>query len=381
MDLGNVEAAILDIREGRMVIVVDEEDRENEGDLTMAAEKVTPEAINFMATCGKGLICMPMMPERLDELGVPLMVSDNESAHETAFCVSIEARHNVSTGISAADRATTILTAANPETRAKDLIKPGHVFPLRSRRGGVLKRAGQTEASVDLARLAELSPAGVICEVMNEDGTMARLSDLKKFSQKHNIRIISVVDLIKFRLRTERFVKCIHQSTFDSDFGNFKLHVFENEIDGELHLAFVKGDIRGKEPVLVRVQKEALLGDVFLDSREISGRELRSSLRIIQEAGRGVFVYLRLKEEQKRFLQSIQSQTSNNPRNIDSDDFRNYGIGAQILTGLGLQKIKILTNHPKKMVGVDGFGLVITDQLSVETYESSVNLEAKPELV
>ena len=381
MDLGNVEAAILDIREGRMVIVVDEEDRENEGDLTMAAEKVTPEAINFMATCGKGLICMPMMPERLDELGVPLMVSDNESAHETAFCVSIEARHNVSTGISAADRATTILTAANPETRAKDLIKPGHVFPLRSRRGGVLKRAGQTEASVDLARLAELSPAGVICEVMNEDGTMARLSDLKKFSQKHNIRIISVVDLIKFRLRTERFVKCIHQSTFDSDFGNFKLHVFENEIDGELHLAFVKGDIRGKEPVLVRVQKEALLGDVFLDSREISGRELRSSLRIIQEAGRGVFVYLRLKEEQKRFLQSIQSQTSNNPRNIDSDDFRNYGIGAQILTGLGLQKIKILTNHPKKMVGVDGFGLVITDQLSVETYEYSVNLEAKPELV
>ena len=216
---------------------------------------------------------------------------------------------------------------------------------------------------------------------MNEDGTMARLSDLKKFSQKHNIRIISVVDLIKFRLRTERFVKCIHQSTFDSDFGNFKLHVFENEIDGELHLAFVKGDIRGKEPVLVRVQKEALLGDVFLDSREISGRELRSSLRIIQEAGRGVFVYLRLKEEQKRFLQSIQSQTSNNPRNIDSDDFRNYGIGAQILTGLGLQKIKILTNHPKKMVGVDGFGLVITDQLSIGTYESTVNLEAKPELV
>ena len=381
MDLGNVEAAILDIQKGRMVIVVDEEDRENEGDLTMAAEKVTPEAINFMATCGRGLICMPMIPERLDELGVPLMVSDNESAHETAFCVSIEARHNVSTGISAADRATTILTAANSETRAKDLIKPGHVFPLRSRRGGVLKRAGQTEASVDLARLAGLSPAGVICEVMNEDGTMARLDDLKRFSQEHNIRIISVVDLIKFRLRTERFVKCIHQSTFDSDFGNFRLHVFKNEIDGELHLAFVKGDILGKKPVLVRVQKEELLGDVFLDSRAISGRELRDSLRIIQEAGRGVFVYLRFKGEQERFLQDVQSQTSSSSRNIDSDDFRDYGIGAQILTGLGLHKIKILTNHPKKMVGLDGFDLIVAEQLPIGTREPAVNLEAKSELV
>lgn len=369
MSLHRVEDAVEDIRNGRMVIVVDEEDRENEGDLTLAAAKVTPEAINFMAKYGRGLICMPLTPERLDELKIPLMVAENQSTYETAFCVSVEARHNVSTGISAADRAMTILTAIHPRTAAEDLVRPGHVFPLRARRGGVLKRAGQTEAAVDLARIAGLYPAGVICEVMNDDGTMARLPQLKEFSQKHDIKIISIADLIKFRLKTEKFVKRVDQLPFQSDFGEFELIVFENELDGDLHLALVKGDLHSKEPVRVRVQTANVLGDVFLNLRTHEGRELRRSLEIIQEAGRGVLVYLCFDRKSQRLLQEVHRYRSGEKQQEPPhpENFRDYGIGAQILADLGLHEIVLLTNHPKKIVGLEGFGLTVVDQLPIET--------------
>lgn len=374
MSLDRVEDAIEDFRDGKMVIVVDEEDRENEGDLTIAAEKVTPEVINFMATYGRGLICMPMTGERLRELNIPLMVSKNESTHETAFCVSIEARRNVSTGISAADRAITIQTAVDPKTKPEDLIRPGHIFPLRARRGGVLKRAGQTEAAVDLARIAGLSPAGVICEIMNDDGTMARLPDLKEFGKKHGIRIISVVDLIHFRLKTEQFVRQTQKMPFESEFGQFELLLFENELEGDVHLVLVKGDLSGDEPVLVRVQKESVLGDVFLTLKSDQGRELRSSLEMIQREGRGVLVYLRLRGEERVLLKEVeQHQVESQEEDLDQQhpvDFRDYGIGAQILASLGLHKIRLLTNHPKKMVGLEGFELDVVEQIPIAIKES-----------
>lgn len=374
MSLDRVEEAVQDIQDGKMVIVVDEEDRENEGDLTMAAEKATPEDINFMAKYGRGLICMPMTAERLDELQIPLMVSDNQSVHGTAFCVSIEARHNVSTGISAADRAMTILTAVNSRTQAEDLTRPGHVFPLRARQGGVLKRAGQTEAAVDLSRIAGLSPAGVICEVMNEDGTMARLPELIEFREKHNIRIISVVDLIKFRLMTERFVKLVERMHFSSELGDFDLHLFQNKLEGDLHLAFVKGNINGREPVLVRVQKESVLNDVFLGVGGERGSELRTSLRMIEQAGRGVLVYLRFQGQDQLLLEKFQRHSEEDTNVRHPVDFRDYGIGAQILVGLGLHEIKLLTNHPKKMVGLEGFDLNVVEQIPIEAEQSVANL-------
>ena len=368
MSLDRIDDAIDDIREGRMVIVVDEEDRENEGDLTMAAEKVTPEAINFMAKNGRGLICMPTVAERLDELQIPLMVSDNQSTYETAFCVSIEARHHVSTGISAADRAMTVLTAIHPNTRPHDLVKPGHVFPLRARRGGVLKRAGQTEAAVDLSRIAGLYPAGVICEVMNDDGTMARLPDLQEFSKRHGIKIISIAELIKFRLKTEKFVKRIDQIPFECEFGQFELTIFENELDGDLHVALVKGDLSGEAPVLVRVQSAAVLGDTFLSLKNSEGRELRRSLEIIQEEGRGVLVYLRFDDKGKKLFQEVRhykgEEAYEEPHRMES--FRDYGIGAQILADFGLHEIQLLTNHPKKIIGLEGFGLTVVEQLPIE---------------
>ena len=374
MSLDRVEEAVQDIQDGKMVIVVDEEDRENEGDLTMAAEKATPEDINFMAKYGRGLICLPMTAERLDELKIPLMVSDNQSVHGTAFCVSIEARHNVSTGISAADRAMTILTAVNSRTQAEDLTRPGHVFPLRARQGGVLKRAGQTEAAVDLSRIAGLSPAGVICEVMNEDGTMARLPELIEFREKHNIRIISVVDLIKFRLMTERFVKLVERMHFSSELGDFDLHLFQNKLEGDLHLAFVKGNINGREPVLVRVQKESVLNDVFLGVGGERGSELRTSLRMIEQAGRGVLVYLRFQGQDRLLLEKFQRHSEEDTNVRHPVDFRDYGIGAQILVGLGLHEIKLLTNHPKKMVGLEGFDLNVVEQIPIEAEQSVANL-------
>ncbi|MEE2822665.1 MAG: 3,4-dihydroxy-2-butanone-4-phosphate synthase [Acidobacteriota bacterium] len=376
MALNTIEEAIEDFRDGKMVIVIDEEDRENEGDLTMAAEKVTPEAINFMAKYGRGLICLPMMPERLQELNIPLMVSENESMHGTAFCVSIEARHNVSTGISAADRAITIQTAVDVNTRPDDLIRPGHIFPLRARRGGVLKRAGQTEAAVDMARISGLLPAGVICEIMNDDGTMARLSELKEFRDKHDIKIISVVDLINFRLKTEKFIKRVSSFPFHSEFGEFKLILFENKSEEDLHLALVKGDVSGEGPVLVRVQKESVIDDVFLPTGSSVGRELRYSLEMIEKAGSGVFVYLRIKGHDTNLLQGIQQDAISNQDSPLSasqqfSDFRDYGIGAQILADLGLHNIRLLTNHPKKMVGLEGFGLNIVEQIPIGVGKSA----------
>ena len=376
MSLDRIEDAIEDIAEGKIVIVVDEEDRENEGDLTMAAEKVTPEAINFMATHGRGLICMPMTEERLDEIQVPLMVVDNRSVHGTAFCISIEARHNVSTGISAADRATTILAAIDSRTKPEDLIQPGHIFPLRARPGGVLERAGQTEAAVDLARIAGLDPSGVICEIMNEDGTMARLPDLTRFAAKHNVRVISVVDLIRFRLRTERFVRRIESVSFESEFGDFQLHLFESDLDGNQHLALVKGDLEGDEPPLVRVHTESVLSDVFLTPAEDTGRELRRSLEIIDEEGRGVLVYLRLKEKEARLLDEVrrhQKKAKGKHTSVQAVSFKDYGIGCQILANLGLNQIRVLTNHPKKIVGLEGFGLNIAEQIPIDLKPSVVD--------
>ena len=378
MSLARIEDAIKDVRNGRMVIVVDEEDRENEGDLTLAAEKVTPEAINFMAKHGRGLICMPAQPERLDELQIPMMVADNQSTYETAFCVSIEARHNVSTGISAADRAMTILTAINLKTSPQDLVKPGHVFPLRARRGGVLKRAGQTEAAVDLAHISGLYPAGVICEVMNDDGTMARLPELLEFSKRHGVKIVSIADLIKFRLKTEKFVKRIDQLPFECEFGGFELMIFENQLDGDLHVALLKGDIGGDDPVLVRVQNGSVLGDIFLSLKSDEGRELRRSLEMIQEEGRGVLVYLRFDGKRKKLLQEVSRYKEKDAyRDFrPTENFRDYGIGAQILADLGLHKIRLLTNHPKKIVSVEGFALTVIEQIPIEIFPTADRLLA-----
>lgn len=367
MCLDNVEAAIEDVQLGRMVIVVDEEDRENEGDLTIAAEKVTPEVINFMATHGRGLICMPMTGERLDELRIPQMVADNQSLHGTAFCVSIEARRNVSTGISAADRAETILTAIHPDTKPDDLIRPGHIFPLRAKTGGVLERAGQTEAAVDLARMAELTPAGVICEIMNPDGTMARMTDLSKFSEEHGIRIISVIDLIKYRLKTERFIKRLEILPFECEFGIFMLYLYESQLDGTRHLAFVKGDIKNGDPVLLRVQVESVLSDVFGSTQSDSGREVQKCLRMIEREGRGVLVYLRLKNPEQSLLREVLEHKGEVQRRTDYASFKDVGIGGQIVSDLALHDVRVLTNHPKKMAGLEGFDINVVEQLAIDS--------------
>jgi len=368
----NVEAAIKDIQDGRMVIVIDEEDRENEGDLTMAAEKVTPGAINFMATYGRGLICLPMTSRRLDELRIPQMVADNESVHGTAFCVSIEAKRNVSTGISAADRAMTILTAIHPATKPEDLIRPGHIFPLRARPGGVLERAGQTEASVDLARMAGLAPAGVICEIMNEDGTMARLNDLQKFAAEHDMRIVSVVDLIKYRLNTERFIRRLEILPFESEYGTYDLYVYESQLDRSKHLAFVKGDLDPDTPVIVRVHTESILWDVFRSTRQDRGMELRNSLKIIEQEGRGVLIYLRLNEKEKRLIREVEAHKNLNRHEPDHANFKDFGIGAQIIADLGIHDIRLLTNHPKRLYGLEGFGINIVEQIPISVKETQL---------
>jgi 3,4-dihydroxy 2-butanone 4-phosphate synthase/GTP cyclohydrolase II len=370
-----IETAIREIRRGKMVIVVDEEDRENEGDLTVAAEMVTPEIINFMATYGRGLICMPMTGERLDQLQIPQMVRDNQSLHGTAFCVSIEGRGNVSTGISAADRAETVLTAINPDTRPSDLIRPGHIFPLRARAGGVLERAGQTEAAVDLARLAGLAPAGVICEIMNPDGTMARMEDLIKFSEEHDICILSVVDLIKYRLRTERFIKRLEALPFECEYGSFQLYLYESHLDGSRHLAFVKGDISNGEPALLRVQVEEVLADVFRSTQSNGGAELHNCLRMIEKEGRGVLVYLRLKDPEQRLLREVQEHKGEVIRRTEYTSFKDIGIGGQIVSDLGLHDVRVLTNHPKKMPGLEGFDINVVEQLAIEPAEAATSDE------
>lgn len=367
MCLDKIEEAIKDVQKGKMVIVVDEEDRENEGDLTIPAEMVTADVINFMATHGRGLICMPMTGERLDALKIPQMVADNQSLHGTAFCVSIEARRNVSTGISAADRAETILTAINPATRPDDLIRPGHIFPLRAKSGGVLERAGQTEAAVDLARMAGLAPAGVICEIMNPDGTMARMADLVKFSEEHEIRIISVVDLIKYRLKTERFIKRLEVVPFECELGEFDLFLYESQLDETRHLAFVKGDIDAGDPVLLRVQVESVLSDVFMGNKFGPVREVQNCLRMIEREGRGVLVYLRLRNPEQSLLREVLEHKGEVRRQTEYSSFKDVGIGGQIVSDLGLHDVRVLTNHPKKWSGLEGFDINVVEQMAIES--------------
>ncbi len=375
-----IDAALEDIRAGKMVIVVDDEDRENEGDLTIAAEKVTPEAINFMARFGRGLICLPMTSERLDQLQVPLMVADNTASYGTAFCVSIEAKAGVSTGISAADRAQTIRAAIDPRTGPSDLARPGHMFPLRAAEGGVLRRAGQTEAAVDLARISGLYPAGVICEVMNEDGTMARLRELRAFAAEQGIRVVSIADLISYRLQTERFVRRVASPVLPTRHGDFRIYAYENELDGKEHVAMVMGEVADDQPSLVRVHSECLTGDVFGSQRCDCGDQLNQALARIAEEGRGVLVYLRqegrgigLHNKLRAYeLQDDGADTveANEALGFKPDQ-RDYGIGAQILTDLGVKKLRVMTNNPRKFVGLSGYGLEITGRLPIEVPPAS----------
>jgi 3,4-dihydroxy 2-butanone 4-phosphate synthase/GTP cyclohydrolase II len=370
-----IQDAVAAIREGRMIIVVDDEDRENEGDLTIAAEKVTPEAINFMATHGRGLICMPMTQQRLDELDLPLMVTQNTTTFDTAFCVSIEAKGVTSTGISAADRAATVLAAIDANTRPADLARPGHMFPLRARDGGVLVRAGQTEAAVDLARIAGLYPAGVICEIMNPDGTMARVPELTKFARKHRLLMITVADLIQYRMQTEGLVRRVAAAALPTDHGEFRVIAYESLIDRETHVALVKGEIGNGEDVMVRVHSRCLTGDVFHSSRCDCGPQLQSAMDRIAAEGRGVLLYLnqegrgiglsnkiRAYELQEQGFDTVEA----NERLGFKPDQRDYGIGVQILRDLGVRSMRLLSNNPRKLVGLEGYGLSVSEWIPLE---------------
>jgi 3,4-dihydroxy 2-butanone 4-phosphate synthase / GTP cyclohydrolase II len=368
MPFASIEDAAADIRDGRMIIIVDDEDRENEGDLVCAAEKITPEIINFMATHARGLICMPLTEERCDELHLTMQVADNTSFLGTAFTVSIEARKGVTTGISAADRATTILTAVDPKTRPQDLARPGHVFPLRARTGGVLVRPGQTEASVDMARIAVLYPAGVICEIMNPDGTMARLPELEEFARRHNFKIISVADLVRYRIRKETLVRRAVETEMQTVYGRFRAIAFENVINGEVHLAMVMGDVTTPEPVLVRVHTENVTFAMFGSLIGDTGFQLQTSLEKIAAAGRGVVLYLRQREHNLDLVHQLKTYALMQERDLNSQEAsvetgyganRDYGVGAQILHELGLRRIQLLTNHPPKVAALEGFELEV----------------------
>jgi len=379
-----IEDVLEEIRKGRMVIVVDDEDRENEGDLCMAAELVTPEAINFMAKYGRGLICLTLTEDYADKIGLRPMVDDNTSPFRTAFTISIDAREGVTTGISAADRANTILAAVAEGAVPEDLSRPGHIFPLRARKGGVLVRTGQTEGSVDLSRLAGLRPSGVICEIMKDDGTMARMGDLEVFAKEHNLIIVSIAEIIEYRLRYDSLVERAGSARLPTKFaGDFTAIAYTNDVDTNEHLALVKGDISGDEPVLVRVHSECLTGDVLGSARCDCGDQLRNAMKMIDDEGRGVFLYMhqegrgiglankiRAYALQDEGLDTVEA----NKRLGFKSDLRDYGIGAQILLDLGIRKMRIITNNPKKIVGLEGYGLEITDRVPLETVPNKKNL-------
>jgi 3,4-dihydroxy 2-butanone 4-phosphate synthase/GTP cyclohydrolase II len=385
MPLARVAEALEDIRQGKMVILVDDEDRENEGDLCMAAEMVTPEAVNFMAKEGRGLICLTLTEDRADHLGLPLMVQENSSSFGTAFTVSIEARKGVTTGISAADRSQTIQVAIADETTAHDLARPGHIFPLRAKKGGVMVRAGQTEGSVDLARMSGLKPSGMICEIMNDDGTMARMPQLREFAEKHQLRIVTIADMVAYRMRKELLITRAAETRIPTRFGGeFKAIVYDNEVDDCQHLALYKGTLSPDEPVLVRVHSECLTGDVFSSERCDCGDQLHASMAMIDEVGTGAVLYMR---QEGRGIGLVNKLKAYNLQDQGHDtveanealgfqaDLRDYGIGAQMLNELGIRKIRLLTNNPRKIIGLEGYGLEIVERVPIEMPANKSNLK------